>query len=160
MKGKSKEVKYECQNRGTQYTDAFYDVSSEDSSYAIFNTKKKGRFAIYANIDQEYDSWDTMNEYKLGKKGKCRRIGVTEGAIHTTYNPDDEEELDSSEYLQDGEGITYDKYVTKFKGILDDTLQVILYNGSGGDQAVWDKVKPDNVMCMSYDALMHDLKAK
>ncbi len=147
---KAKEVNYECKNRGTQYQDAFYDVSSSESSYAIFNSRKNGQFSIYANVDKSGETWDTTNQYKLNMQGGCKQIGVLEGTIDS----------DNSEYELNGEDIGYDKYVADFKAMLDEAQQVILYNGNGGDQSVWDKVKPENVMCMSYDALMTDLKAK
>ena len=50
-------------------------------------------------------------------------------------------------------------YMEEFKKILNEAAQVILYNGTGGDQSVWMKVNPDTVMCMSYDSMMVDLKA-
>ena len=152
----AKEVSYECRNRGTQYQDAFYDVSSDDSSYAIFNCKEEGKLAIYANIVHGNDSWDTTNEYVLNLKGGCKRTSVIEGSIDTTYS---EEEQDDSEYLKNEEDISYDQYIDEFKRMLNEADQVILYNGSGGDQAVWDKVKPDSVMCMPFDSMMIDLQA-
>ncbi|MBQ9015149.1 MAG: tetratricopeptide repeat protein [Firmicutes bacterium] len=154
---KAKEVTYECKNRGTQYHDAFYDVSSSDSSYAIFNNKENGRFSIYANIIHGNDSWDSTNEYNLNLNGGCRRENLIEGSIDTTYS---EGENDDSKYLQNEEEIDYNKYIDEFRSMLNDSEQVILYNGSGGDQSVWTKVNPDTVMCMSYDDLMVDLRAK
>ena len=154
---KAKEVSYECKNRGTHYEDAFYDVSSDDSSYAIFNSKEDGQFSIYANIVHGNDSWDTTNEYKLNLKGGCKRVDLIEGSIDTTYHEDEE---DDSEYLRNGEDIDYDTYIAEFKKVLEGAQQVILYNGTGGDQSVWTKIKPDSVMCMPYDSLMVDLEAK
>ncbi|MBQ9060869.1 MAG: tetratricopeptide repeat protein [Firmicutes bacterium] len=157
---KAKEVEYECKNRGTQYHDAFYDVSSSDSSYAIFNSKENGKFSIYANIVHGGDPWDTTNEYSLNLNGGCKRENLIEGSIDTTYSEGDS---DDSKYLQNEEEISYDKYIAAFKDMLNNSEQVILYNGSddsGGDQAVWAKVNPDTVMCMSYDAMMVDLRAK
>ncbi len=154
---KAKEVTYECKNRGTQYEDAFYDVSSDDSSYAIFNSKEDGQFSIYANIIHGNDSWDSTNMYKLNLKGGCKRIDLIEGSIDTTYH---EGEDDDSEYLRNGEDIDYDTYIAEFKKVLEGAQQVILYNGTGGDQSVWTKIKPDSVMCMPYDSLMVDLEAK
>ena len=154
---KAKEVDYECKNRGTQYQDAFYDVSSDDSSYAVFNCDEKGKFAIYCNVGHGGRSWDTTNEYELNLTGGCKQTKVIESSIVPTYDEGDE---DRSEYLIDDEDISYEKYVAEFKRIINESDQVILYNGNGGDQAVWAKVKPDSVMCMSYDALMSDLKTK
>ena len=160
VNNKAKEVEYECKSRGTKYHDAFYDVSPNDSSYAVFNSAETGKFSIYSNIVLGGDSWDTTNEYTLNLNGGCRRDNLLEGNIDTTYS---EGENDDSEYEQNGEEISYDKYIGEFRKMLDQATQVILYNGSddsGGDQAVWSKVNPDTVMCMSYDALMVDLKAK
>ena len=157
---KAKEVEYECENQRTQYDDAFYDVAPNDSSYAIFNSSEVGKFSIYANIVRSGDSRDTTNEYNLNLNGGCRRVNLLEGTIDTTYS---EGENDDSEYQLNGEEITYNKYIGEFKRVLDEAKQVILYSGSddsGGDQAVWGKINPDTVMCMSYDALMVDLKAK
>ena len=155
--GKAKEVDYECKNRGTQYQDAFYDVSRDTSSYAVFNSKEEGVFSIYCNLSSYgADSWDTTNVYKLNLKGGCKRLEVIEGSIDLQYG---ENEYDNSAYLKDDEGITYDMYMEEFKKILNEAAQVILYNGTGGDQSVWMKVNPDTVMCMSYDSMMVDLKA-
>ena len=157
VNNKAKEVSYECWNRATQYSDAFYDVSSTDFSYAVFNGKKQGRFFIYAHVEAQGRSWDTINQYRLKKKGKCIRTQVLEGSTDTDY---DDGTVDNAMYMKNDEGITYDKYNLSFRRKLNNVEDVILYNGSEGDQSVWAKVKPNNVMCMSYDALMTDLKAK
>ena len=152
----AKEVEYDCKNRSTKYTDAFYDVSPNNCTYAILNSAETGEFAIYANNTYNGDSWDTTNTYKLNLNGGCRRLHVLQGDIDTTYS---EAEKDDSKYILDGEDITYDRYLADFKSMLDNSREVILYNGTGGDQSVQTKVKPGNVMCMSYDSLMVDLTA-
>ena len=152
----AKEVEYDCKNRSTKYTDAFYDVSPNNCTYAILNSAETGEFSIYANSTYNGDSWDTTNTYKLNLNGGCRRLHVLQGDIDTTYS---EAEKDDSKYILDGEDITYDRYLADFKSMLDNSREVILYNGTGGDQSVQAKVKPGNVMCMSYDSLMVDLTA-
>ena len=160
VNNKAKEVFYECKNHRTSYEDAFYDVSSSDLSYAIFNSKEEGKFSIYCNATTGGDSMDITNEYTLNLNGGCKREKLLEGDIDTTYS---EAENDDSEYKLNDEEISYDEYIGEFKNMLNEAKQVILYNGddsSGGDQTVWEKVNPDTVMCMSYDDLMVDLRAK
>ena len=153
----AKEIEYDCKNRSTKYTDAYYDVSPNNCTYAIINSAESGEFSIYSNNSYNGDSWDTINTYSLNLTGGCRRLHVLQGDIDTTYS---EADTDDSQYILDGDDITYDRYLADFKTLLENAREIILYNGTGGDQSIQAKVKPDNVMCMSYDSIMVDLGAE
>ena len=110
----------------------------------------------HANVPHG-SSWSTINEYTLNLQGGCTQKNVVEASIRPTYR---ENEKDRSEYLRNEQKITYDEYNQEFQRILDSFDKAILYDKQGGDQAVWDKISPENVMCLPYDAMIRDLEKR
>lgn len=127
-------------------------AAAAGNKFLIYTGKEAGSFYIACRTGDAHDSY-TSTKYSLEADGSIKKLHVTNNRYENTT-------IESDEYTIDGKSVSMDEGTASFKQHREDYETLLMFSGYSKDLKIFEKVKEDSPVAMTYDEAMKQLQGE